>query len=724
MTELAVILGVNGTGLIFAWMLGRWLAARDAGSSELRRLGGAVERASQSFLQSEARVVAIVAAALAALLFGLHALLPTVSATAQGDSAFGVETGFWAALAVLLGAATATLSAYMGAAQAWKASLRTVAAARSSLDRALSVALRGGGVAAVVAETTSVLGICALYTLICGMRGAFADGADTAAIAAEAALRLPGFALGAAASGMLLQRGGSIYHAASDIGADIAGEKEAGLAHDDARNPAVVADLVGDHVGPAVGRTVDAFVASTAATVSALLVGAAAQQSNQAHFSPFALIALPLVVRAFGVVASTVGLLVVRTQDDGSPGLALWRGQLSTTAVALGGLGGGCLWLLGEAHWLRFFAAGAVGLIAASAVAHYARLRGDRRNTQLREVTDALRGGDAALISQGLASGLTSALLPVAAIGVALSVGWHLGRDSGLKEGGVIAVTVTLMTLLAAAPYLLALANLGPITDNARGVVSMSKAPGLESALDRAAQLDEAGFTASSVAQTYLILASAAAALFTALAVGGGSSEALLSLKLGKPVVLWSAGLGAALVCAYAGGVVRRSTRGARGVAQEVERQLRSFPRRNDSLDVPADYTPSYKSCIELAGRSALERLLLPVALTLATPLLLGLALRGLFREGDPALAGEALISFALAATITGLTAALVADGTRLALVNVRRTTRPRSKSVGFSASLSGDAFADVVGNAGGPAALALLKAAPVAVLAIAPFVI
>ncbi len=718
MIEIGLILGINVAGLAYALLLARWVRARDPGSAESRRIVGAIRRAAQMLLWREYRVVAAGALGLAALAFAVHGYLAHA-----GRAPGSIESAFWTAVAIAAGAGCSCLVAHVGALEALDASPRTVAAARVSLDRALSIAVRAGGAAALIAQSLCTLAVLALFALVFAMKGGLKLApAEAAPLGLYVASLLPGFAVGATAAALVLQRAGSTFHVASDVGADVAGERDAGLEHDDARNPAIVADLVGDHVGLAAVRVADLFASSAVANVVAIFLAARILASGAASAGLLALVAVPLVIHAFGVVASAFGVMAVRSDEPGSPEAALHRGHATTVVIALGGIAGTALWLLGERYWLRFFLAGALGLIAAGAVAYAARYRSVRGFSPLRDVLDSLRVGDPAAVGHGLGAGLEAALLPMLVVGAATATAWQLGEGSGLAHGGLVGTATALMAMLAGAPYVLAVGAFGPISDNARGVVAMTQAQTSNDVQKRTGRLDDAGFGSAAMAQTYLIIVGCSSALLVAATLPLAIVAQKVGVASGQPVALWSGALGAAVVLGYAGSTVRASMRGARAVALEVERQLRGFPRERGMAKVPKDYTPSYRSCIDITTRSALQGLTAPIATVILFPAALAFGLRLAFHTDNSGLAADSLTSFVAVASVTGLMAALVFDGARATLGAARRAARPRGSVSGFAASVSGDAIADLLGNAAGPAANLLVKLTAIACLAIAPF--
>ncbi|MEB2311621.1 MAG: sodium/proton-translocating pyrophosphatase [Sorangiineae bacterium] len=721
MIEIGLILAINVAGLAFAVTLARWVKNRDPGSAESRRLMAAIRRAADQFLWSEHRLTALGAAGLGVLIFIVHGAL-----SRGGSPAASLESAFWTVLAVVAGAALASLAAHFAERRTLEASPRTVAAAGISMDRALGIALRSSGAAAIAAQALSTLGVLGFFALVYTMKGGLGLApAEAAALAARVASLLPGFAVGAAGAALVLQRAGAAFRVASRIGADTAGERDAGLERDDPRNPAVVADFVGDHVGHAAVRVADLFVSCAVASVATVaLATRLLAKSPDAPARMLALVVLPLAVHAFGVIASAFGVMAVRTDEPSSIDAAFRRGAATTGLVTLGALAGTSFWLLGDQHWARFFAAGALGLAGTGAVAYAARYRAIRRFTPLRDVLESLRMGEPGPIGYGLGSGLAAALVPILVAGAATVVAWRLGDGSGLESGGLVASVTMLMAALAASPFVLALGALAPIADNARGVATMTLGPGAADADKRTARLDDAGVGAAAMAEPYLIISGSASALLVAGALALGLVEQTRGFaSVAAPALAWSAALGAAVVLAYAGSAARAAMRGARAVALEVERQLRGFPREHGIARVPREYTPSYRTCIELTTRTALEGVLPPVSLAALVPALVAGALVLATRSAHDGVAASSLTAFAVTSTITGLAVALVADGLRCTLVAARRAARPRGSVSGFSASVSGGVIAELAGHAIGPAAHLLIKLTAVACLLAAPFV-
>lgn len=718
MTVLGLILVLYSSGLLFALGLASGILRRETGAGELHRLGSALGRAADAFVAQEVRLVALGAAVMGPVVFALHAVV-----LKHGAGLGALESAFWATVGLCIGAGATCLIARVASRVAVSATVRSLGAAQRSLDRALGIGIRAGGAVALLVEALSALGILLVFGLLFAIKGGFGLApTDASKLALAIAMLLPTFALGSALATLVLQRGGATYHLASDTAADLAGERDAGLEHDDAKNPAVIADLVGDQVGAVAGRAADTFLTTTTANVAAVVIAAGVFRHAEATLGvrgALGLSLLPLVLRAFGLIASMTGVLVVRTLEAERQEIALWRGQATTILIACGGFAGTALWLVGEPNYVRFVWAALLGLGAVTLGAHLSRWRVTRRSGPAKDAVDSLRTGEAPGVAEGLGAGLETAAIPLVFVALSMAGAYELGNATGLPGGGLVATLVAVMAMLAVSPYVLALSLVAAVADATRGMGSMS--PTTADAQRRAQRIDDAAFTVGAMARAYLIVPGCLSALLaaSALTVFSNADAASMTVDFGKPVVVWSGVLGFALVLAYVGNTLRAGSQGSRGVAQEVERQLRGFPRERGRPVVPTEFTPSYRACVELTGKAALSGVLLPIAVALVAPALLGILLRVAFKS-DLGLPTEGLAAFVSIAAMTGLCLGLGIDGARATLSSARRASRP--STAGFASAIGGEALGDAFGNAAGPAAHVLVKAVAIVALAVAPF--
>src|SRR6201998_4482709 len=339
---IALVTGV--IGLLAAVVFARGVLSSDTGTPEMQRISNAIRQGAEAFMRRQYGTIAMIAVALAIILFLGYHLSPFTAPYANK-----VVASF------LIGAACSALAGQTGMWVSIRANIRTAAAAPTSIGEALKIALRGGAVTGLVVVALSLLGVGLLFLLFGGLNDP-----------QQVPYQLVGFGFGASLVALFAQLGGGIYTKAADVGADLVGKVEAGIPEDDPRNPAVIADLVGDNVGDCAGRGADLFESTAAENIGAMILGVAL-------FPYFGLkgVLFPLVVRAFGVLASMAGIWVVHTEEDGDPMQALNKGYYLTTLLAAIGFGIGCLWLLRSPQapyaWLHFWLCGLIGLATAMA---------------------------------------------------------------------------------------------------------------------------------------------------------------------------------------------------------------------------------------------------------------------------------------------------------------------------------------------------------------------
>src|SRR5437899_9955712 len=357
-------------GLGFAGILARGILRQDTGSERMREIAGAIQQGARAFLRRQYKTIALIAAALA--------ILFAVALGAQKGFLLGIET----AGAFALGATLSALSGYVGMHIAIRSNLRSAAGSLKLFNDALVIALRGGAVSGLSIVSMSLAGVALLYYGYGALGPALnpttynnciTAGYTVAQCTAQATedsliLSIVGFGFGASLVALFAQLGGGIYTKAADVGADLVGKVESGIPEDDPRNPAVMADLFGDNVGDCAGRGADLFESTAAENIGAMVIGVAL-------FGYFGVagIIFPLVARGFGVIASIVGVYVVRAREEESPMAALNRGYLVTTIIAAS-LFASAAWAMLQPPaasgadawtWLRFWLCGLAGMITA-----------------------------------------------------------------------------------------------------------------------------------------------------------------------------------------------------------------------------------------------------------------------------------------------------------------------------------------------------------------------
>src|SRR5437867_12892082 len=327
--ELSLVLGISLFGLLFALFLIRDVMKRDTGTAQMREISDAIKAGAQAFLRRQNLTIAYLAVALACLIYILYAFVRTHN---EHDPASPGDLALWTTLSFVFGAACSVAAGYMGMWVAIRANIRTAAGATRSMNDALQPALRGGAVSGFFVVAMSLLGVAGLFSIVKSL-GVTND-------VTKIPLLIVGYGFGASFVALFAQLGAGMYTKAADVGADLVGKVEAGIPEDDPRNPAVIADLVGDNVGDCAGRGPDLVESTAAENRGSMILGSGLALANPGVFSPAQVVGLmlfPLVARAFGLVASIIGVLVVKAREDEDPMHALNRGYMWTAALAAPG---------------------------------------------------------------------------------------------------------------------------------------------------------------------------------------------------------------------------------------------------------------------------------------------------------------------------------------------------------------------------------------------------
>ncbi|HDS30075.1 MAG TPA: sodium-translocating pyrophosphatase, partial [Firmicutes bacterium] len=660
---IGIVLIFSVGGLLFAWWLRGWVLAKDTGAPEMVKISDAIKEGAEAFLARQNRTIFILASALTLVLFIMYAL---VRESRPFDP---VESRVWLGAAIafsfIFGAACSVFAGYIGMWVSIRANVRVANAALTSLNNALQIALRGGAVSGIFVVAVSLLGVGILFTAI-----------DLLGIATEIEkipLLIVGYGFGASLAALFAQLGGGIYTKAADVGADLVGKVEAGIPEDDPRNPAVIADLVGDNVGDCAGRGADLFESTAAENIGAMILGASLALSADKMGFGFAMgsigvMMFPLVARAFGILAAIIGIMVVKTKEDGDPMDALNRGYFLAVFLAIVFFAGTTYWLLRVENspnaWWHFAICGIVGVLTSYAFVWITQYYTEYRYRPVKEIAEASTTGPATNIISGFAVGFECTAIPTLVMGAAIILSYFVGRsafpaDSGVNAG-LFGTGVATMGMLATAAYILAMDTFGPITDNAGGIVEMSKQPAeIREKTDR---LDSVGNTTKALTKGYAIGSAALAAflLFSAYMdevkmYAGLEHDAYWPIDLGKPVVFVGALLGAMLVFLFTSLAIRAVGMTAKRVIEEVRRQFANLPRVNEIIQFPDDFKPDYSTTVDLVTRDALKAMIAPGLLATLMPVVVGVLFRIFITSKDPMIAAESVAALLMVGTIAGI---------------------------------------------------------------------
>jgi K(+)-stimulated pyrophosphate-energized sodium pump len=703
--------------ILFAGWLARDVFSRDQGTTEMQDIAGRIFEGALAYLKRQYRTIALLAIVVAVVIGVLVALFEKDHET---------ERGIITAVAFLVGAALSGLSGFIGMYVAVRSNIRTAAGARKNLGEALIVALRGGAVSGFLVVALALLGVGGVYAVVYQ----FAEGAE--AKVAETPYWIVGFAFGASFVALFAQLGGGIYTKAADVGADLVGKVEAGIPEDDPRNPAVIADLVGDNVGDCAGRGADIFESSAAEFIGAMVLGVALFRASGAGSgsNDVAWIFLPLVLGAFGLLCSLVGVLSVRpSANPGDPMAVMNRGFYVTAGLSVVALFGVCAWMLDEG-WLTFALCGVIGIATSFAFVYITQYYTSGAYRPVKEIAEQSRRGTATNIISGLSVGMETTGMPALVIGAAILSSYSLGNsvDFGSEVGisaGIFGTAVATLGMLMSAAYILAMDCFGPITDNAGGIVEMSDQP--ESVREVTDALDSAGNTTKALTKGYAVGTASLAAflLFSAFLdevkrFGNFTEEQMqLRLSLTEPKIFVGGLIGAALVFVFASFSIRAVGRAAGDMIEEVRRQFREDPGIMKGTS-----KPDYARCVDISVRSSLREMVRPGVLAVAVPVLVGVIL------GWEAAAGMLMIG-----TITGVLMALFLNNGGGAWDNAKKFIEAgglkdeSGKVLGkgsdaHAAAVVGDTVGDPFKDTAGPSLHVLIKLLATITLVLSPLFI
>jgi K(+)-stimulated pyrophosphate-energized sodium pump len=554
---------------------------------------------------------------------------------------------------------------------------------------------------------------------------------------------------------LFAQLGGGIYTKAADVGADLVGKVEAGIPEDDPRNPAVIADLVGDNVGDCAGRGADLFESTAAENIGAMILGASLAISAQNAGLGFSasiigVMMFPLIARAFGIIAAIAGILFVHMdrEEKMDPMTALNRGYYVAVVLAMAAFAGATRWLLHSDQapnaWWHFFLCGVIGVATSVAFVYITQYYTEHKYRPVKSIAEASQTGPATNIIAGISVGLECTALPVIVMGGALLGSYFLGKAAFPAASGVNAglfgTAVATMGMLATAAYILAMDTFGPITDNAGGIVEMSQQP--EEIRRKTDRLDAVGNTTKALTKGYAIGSAALAAflLFQAymeeVLKYSGRGGSLLNVDLSDPVVFVGAMVGAALVFLFSSWAIRAVGRAAQAIIAEVRRQYAHLPRENEIIQFPEGFEPEYGACVDIVTRSALRRMVAPGLLAVLSPIGLGLLFKWLFVSPDrPLISAQAVAALLMVGTIGGILVALFFNNGGGAWDNAKKyieagayggkyLTGPDgslTKNPTHAAAVVGDTVGDPFKDTAGPSLHVLIKLLSTITLVLAP---
>ncbi|MDX2062430.1 MAG: sodium-translocating pyrophosphatase [Bacteroidia bacterium] len=684
MSELLYIIpAICLLALGFTLWQSNWIVKQPAGDDRMQKIAGYVAKGAVSFLKAEYKVLAIFC--------GLAVIALAVLNAVEGEGNYLIILSF------LTGAILSASAGYRGMRIATKANVRTAEAAKTSLARALDISFAGGTVMGISVAALGILGLSVLFLVYLSLYGDPANGGIARVLHV-----LAGFSLGAESIALFARVGGGIFTKAADVGADLVGKVEAGIPEDDPRNPAVIADNVGDNVGDVAGMGADLFGSYVATVIAAMVLGAGLSTDTTGVFGGLEGVVLPLFLAALGLVFSIAGSFLVKIKENGRVQRALNTGNIGSivlTAIASYFLITALLPSRFEQGGhvygpLQVFGAVVVGLAVGALVSliteYYTSMnRGPVKRIVSQSTTTATN------ILGGLSTGMISTAAPVFVLAVGIIASFALA--------GLYGVAIAAAGMMATTGMQLAIDAFGPIADNAGGIAEMSGLP--KEVRERTDVLDAVGNTTAAVGKGFAIASAALTSL--ALFAAFMESAGLVQIDISNAKVLAGLLIGAMIPFLFSALAIAAVGRAANAMVEEVRRQFKTI---KGLLEGKPGVEPDYDTCIQISTRAAIRGMIVPGAIAIVIPVVVGFT---------PGLGAEVLGGLLAGVTVSGVLMAIFQSNAGGAWDNAKKSFEKGVQINGqtyykgsepHKAAVVGDTVGDPFKDTSGPSMNILIK--------------
>lgn len=687
--------------LLFTMIQGSWVSKQPSGNDRMKEISKYIADGAMAFLKAEYKILTYFVI-IAAILLGIM-------------GASNANSSWTIALAFITGAFMSALAGFLGMRIATKANVRTAEAARTSLSKALKVSFTGGTVMGMGVAGLAVLGLGSVFLIL---KMIFAKDAAVSSLEMERTIEiLTGFSLGAESIALFARVGGGIYTKAADVGADLVGKVEAGIPEDDPRNPATIADNVGDNVGDVAGMGADLFGSYVATVLATMVLGRETITVSMAsdHYAGMAPILLPMLIAGIGIILSIIGTFFVKISD--SAGLSISKVQ---SALNMGNYGSIVLtaivsiflvnYLMPDVMTLRgheFTKMGIIGAILVglvvgtlmSIITEYYTAMGKR---PVMSIIRQSATGHATNIIGGLSVGMESTLLPILVLAG--------GIYGSYAFAGLYGVAIAAAGMMATTAMQLAIDAFGPIADNAGGIAEMSELPA--DVREKTDILDAVGNTTAATGKGFAIASAALTALALFAAFVGISK--IDGIDIYRADVLAGLFVGGMIPFIFSSLAIKAVGQAAMAMVEEVRRQFREIPGIMEGTG-----KPQYDKCVAISTDASIRKMMLPGAIAICAPLIIGFIL-----------GPEVLGGFLAGATVSGVLMGMFQNNAGGAWDNAKKSFEKGveingqtyyKKSEPHKASVTGDTVGDPFKDTSGPSMNILIKLMSIVSLVIAP---